>query len=105
MARSRKRSRTTSRVKYGVTGLPLPSTLGRRHIGIVMEDRKGNLKQLDVTRSGTLRWMRAEVNELSKSKADKYYNQIERNLDDEDKIRDILLRVLKDVQPKVTHRV
>lgn len=102
MARSRRRSRSRSRgVRYGVNGLPLPSNLSRRHLGIVMADNSGNLKELDENRSGNLTWRKAQVDELTQKRADYFYNQIDKNLDDEDKIRDILLKVLKEVQPKV----
>lgn len=97
----RSRSRSRSRKGYGKNGLPLRSTLRRSDIGKVMEDNKGNLKQV----SDKLYWEQAEIDELSKSKSDKYYNKIERNLDDEDAIRDILVDVLEDVQPKVVKRL
>ena len=41
----------------------------------------------------------------SKAKADKYYNKIDKNLDDEDAIRDILIDVLEDAQPNVSKRL
>ena len=104
-SRSRNRNSSSRGIRYGANGLPLPSTLARRHLGIVMADHKGNLKELDENRSGNLTWVKAQVKELTQKRADFFYNQIDNNLDDEDKIRDILEKVLKQVQPKVTQSV
>jgi len=92
------RSRSRSRREVGLNGLPLPSTLRRSDIGKVMEDRQGNLKQV----SSKLTWVNAQVRDLSRAKSDQYFKKIDRYLDDENAIRDILIDVLEDCQPKVS---
>ena len=102
MVRQRSRSRSRGRIEYGVNGLPLTSFLKVSQIGKVYEDNEGHLKQIMKVK-GKLVWRKAEIKELTKSRSDYYYNQIDKNLDDEDKIRDILIKVLKEVQPVVSH--
>jgi len=99
----RKRSRSISRdIEYGTNGLPLPSFLKVSQIGKVYADDEGNLKQVSRVK-GRLVWRKAELKELTKKRSDYYYNQIDKNLEDEDKIRDLLIKVLKEVQPVVSH--
>lgn len=104
-SRSRRSRRSAGRIKYGVNGLPLPSSLTKKHLGIVMEDKKGHLKELDVNRVGNLTWVKAQVGELTQKQADSYFSEIESNLDDADLIRDILFEALQKVQPKITTRI
>ena len=101
MVRKRSRSISRGRTEYGANGLPLPSFLKTIQIGKVYEDDEGHLKQVARVR-GKLVWRKAELKELTKKRSDYYYNQIDKNLEDEDKIRDILIKVLKEVQPVVS---
>lgn len=100
-SRTRSRSLSRGRVEYGVNGLPLASFLKVSQIGKVYEDDEGHLKQVMKVR-GKLVWRKAEIKELTKTRSDYYYNEIDKNLDDEDKIRDILIHVLKEVQPVIS---
>lgn len=90
-----------SRDGYGKNGLPLPSTLRKQDIGKVMEDNQGNLKQV----SSKLTWVNADIVDLPRSQLDKYYRKIDHYLDDEEAIREILLDIMEDTQPKVYKRL
>jgi len=113
MARKRSRSKASkrqskskskSRIRYTAKGLPYPSDLNRSDKGLVLEDDKGNLKQLNLSSRGKLSWLGADVKELSKKRSDYFYDMLDKNLDDEEKIRDILVKVLKEVKPKVSKK-
>lgn len=101
MVRKRSRSVSRTRVEYGVNGLPLTTYLKSSQINKVYEDDEGNLKQVKKVR-GKLVWRKAEIKELSKTRSDFYYNQIDKHLEDEEKIRELLIKVLKEVQPTIS---
>lgn len=104
MARSRSRSRTrantrSKKVRYQKSGLPYLSDMKKADVGITIRDKKGALKTLHHVR-GKYSWKTAEVKDLSKKRSDYFYNQLNKNLNNSNKVRDILEKALKEVQPK-----
>ena len=101
-SRSRKRSRSKSKT---ATGLPLASKLKTKDKGKLGRDYNKNIKIVKKT-GKKLTWKaltpkdaKEVLKPLTRKREDHYFDKIDNNLDDEDTIRDILVKVLKEVQP------
>lgn len=89
--------------ELGLNGLPLPSTLTEKHRGKLGYDNQDNLK---ILKGVNLTWqnldkrdVRQLLKPLSSTKVSRYNAHVRDSLHNDDTIRLVLWKALKDVQP------